>query len=232
MTNQEIYQLYAKDEELFNTMAFRLTEDYDKVPDLCQDVLCKILTNKDKFKEGTNFTGWVQIIMRNMYINKYRRKKVEKTQLVSHDDVVMELNAGLDINGGIDNLQVEAILKLVEALPNKHSAVFNMFHLGYKYVEIADELNFPLGTVKNLMHIARAKLKEGLKDLYPEMMEQKRRLEVQRTGKELLCLETGQRFCNVAEAAEQLSLKPRAIYRNLRDELASVDGHVFTYVPC
>src|SRR3954470_12801802 len=53
--------------------AMKLTQNVDDAEDLVQDTMLKALANQDKFQEGTNLKGWLYTIMKNIFINKYRR---------------------------------------------------------------------------------------------------------------------------------------------------------------
>jgi RNA polymerase sigma factor (sigma-70 family) len=147
--------------------AMNLTRDADDAKDLVQETLLKALTNKDKFKTGTNLKAWLYTIMRNTFINNYnkitkRNSKIDSTdyfQYYNSDDTFITHNGATStfILGDID----QAIGKLNDDFRRP----FIMYYIGYKYLEIAEQLQIPIGTVKNRIHIARKELKQAL-DVY------------------------------------------------------------------
>ena len=65
-------------ENILRPFAFTLTRNKEEMEDLIQDTLYRALVNKEKFNEGTNIKAWLFTIMRNIFINNYRRSKNSK----------------------------------------------------------------------------------------------------------------------------------------------------------
>ncbi len=145
--------------------ALMLTANRDDAQDLLQETTLKVLDNQEKFVDNINFKGWVLTVMRNIFINNYH--KIVRTQTVVDQGVdLYNLNVAND--SGIDNpdgsYQIQEITKAINNLSEDLKVPFSMFLSGYKYNEIAESLNVPLGTIKSRIFFARQELKKALKD--------------------------------------------------------------------
>lgn len=145
--------------------ALSLTSDSERANDLLQETMLKALTYRDKFKENTNFKAWIYTIMRNTFINDYRRnvKRKNTFDYMSND---VHLAQSIDkVYPSPDSFyNSKEIMANIEALEDEYRVPFNMFLEGYKYKEIAEELELPLGTVKSRIFFTRKKLEKSLKD--------------------------------------------------------------------
>lgn len=139
--------------------AMKLTKDDSDAKDLMQETYVKAYTNKDKFREGTNLNAWLFTIMKNSFITQYQKTKRRQTYVDQSEDLHL-LNTAMSYNDGARNLSLTELEKRIDALDEKHKYPFLMYIEGYKYQEIADELNIPLGTVKNRIHVARYEMQE------------------------------------------------------------------------
>lgn len=156
--------LMALQANLLN-FAYMLTSNRDDAYDLLQDTTLKALDNEEKYAENTNFKGWVFTIMRNIFINNYRQT-VRKATVIDQTEDLYHLNvcqdSGLTTPEGC--YAVKEISKALNAFYDDYRIPFNMFVAGYKYNEIAEKMNLPLGTVKSRIFFARKRLREELKD--------------------------------------------------------------------
>lgn len=145
--------------------AFKLTADYEDANDLLQETTLKALDNEDKYTDETNFRGWMYTIMRNLFINNYR-KTVRDQTYVDRTDNQYYLNSGVDVEGDSTEGAYDAkeMRRIVNSLPKEYRLPFSMFVSGFKYREIAERLHLPLGTVKSRIFFSRQKLQEALKD--------------------------------------------------------------------
>lgn len=150
--------------ELLN-FAYKLTADREEANDLLQETSLKALDNEEKYTAETNFKGWVYTIMRNIFINNYRKALRDQTY-VDQTDNQYYLNQNFDIEG--DSIEgsydLKEMRRIVNALPKEYRIPFSMYVSGFKYREIADKLGLPLGTVKSRIYFTRQKLQEELKD--------------------------------------------------------------------
>lgn len=140
-----------------------------------QETAFRALTNRDKFNPGTNFKAWSFTIMKNIFINNYR-KKVKANTIMDSTDNMYYLNSGsVSISNGAEaNILMEELTEMIARLDDSIRIPFLMHYQGFKYQEIADELNLPLGTVKSRIFFARKELKEMIGVNYtsiPDLMD-------------------------------------------------------------
>ena len=145
--------------------AYKLTTDREEANDLLQETSLKALDNEDKYTPDTNFKGWMYTIMRNIFINNYR-KIVRDQTFVDQTENLYHLNLPQD--SGFESTEraydLKEMHRVVNALPKEYRVPFAMHVSGFKYREIAEKLNLPLGTVKSRIFFTRQKLQEELKD--------------------------------------------------------------------
>lgn len=145
--------------------AYQLTADPEKARDLLQETSLKALTNEEKYLPDTNFKGWVYTIMRNIFINDYRKAVREQT-FVDTTENLYHLNLPRDT--AYESTEREYDLKemrrVVNGLPATYKRPFSMHLRGFKYREIAEQLGLPLGTVKSRIFFTRQRLQQLLKD--------------------------------------------------------------------
>ncbi|GGK77378.1 RNA polymerase sigma factor [Rufibacter glacialis] len=145
--------------------AYNLTRDSDDAKDLVQETLLKAFVNRDKFKPGTNLKAWLYTIMRNTFINHYN-KITKRSSSVDTTDYIQSHPADarmVSANGASGEFALNDIYAAIDKLPDDLRTPFMMYYVGYKYLEISDKLQLPIGTVKNRIHLARKELKQDLK---------------------------------------------------------------------
>lgn len=138
--------------------AYMLTSNRDDAHDLLQDTTLKALDNADKYVDNANFKGWVFTIMRNLFINRYRRSAYEATLIDSTDQrlsIAVESSSAASPEG---TFSVVEITNAINEFPEKFRVPFSMHIAGYKYHEIADQTGLPIGTVKSRIFTARTQL--------------------------------------------------------------------------
>ncbi len=163
MANSEFEQLISGNEAYLKPFAFTLTRDHESAKDLIQETFFRALANKEKYNIGTNIKAWLYTIMRNIFINDYRKKAKQNTVLdYSDNDFLLNHQQTAVGNVASSNLEFKYIQTKVEHLPNIFKKPFLLYVDGYKYNEIADMLHEPLGTIKSRIHFARKLLKEVL----------------------------------------------------------------------
>ncbi len=148
--------------------ALKLTRDMEDANDLIQDTMLKAFVNEDKFQSGTNIKAWLYTIMKNIFINKYRRA-MKSSVFNDPTDEQYFINSGslTHRNGGESNLVMKDIENAMKGLKDNLRTPFLMSFKGYKYDEIARQLEIPLGTVKVRIHTARKELMNRLKAYGP-----------------------------------------------------------------
>lgn len=147
--------------------SLKLTGNNSDAEDLYQDTAVRIITNADKYNPGTNFKAWAVTIMRNIFINNYR-KKVRRNMIIDQTPNNYYINSGDRIvdNDGETNVTFNELMALVDTLPEDFKVPFMMAYEGFKYEEIAEELGSPLGTIKSRIFFARKKLQKLYEDTY------------------------------------------------------------------
>lgn len=145
--------------------AFILTSNRDDAYDLLQDTTLKALDNEDKYVDNTNFKGWVFTIMRNIFINNYR-KSARSATVIDQTEDLYHLNLAQD--SGVDtpegSVAASEISQAINSFADEYRIPFSLHVAGYKYNEIAEKMNLPLGTIKSRIFFARRRLQVMLKD--------------------------------------------------------------------
>lgn len=164
MIEQTFDQLVIEQKKSLEPYAWSLTRNEEDAKDLIQDTLYRALVNKDKFQEHTNIRAWLFTMMRNIFINNYRRQK--KFTKVSSDvpqDYYLFQRDKVAYNNGLMNSGLKEIKNEINKLPEIFKTTFEMHFNGFKYQEIADTLKEPLGTIKSRIHFSRKVLSSRIK---------------------------------------------------------------------
>lgn len=141
----------------------RFTHDRDESLDLVQDTILKALIYRDKFQRDTNLKGWLFTIMRNTFINNYRRnRRARITKDASTDMKVLNLTDDHTFRQPQENMEFKEIWSNLHNLKDELLTPFKMHVSGYKYHEIAGHLHLPIGTVKNRIFHARKEIQKNL----------------------------------------------------------------------
>jgi RNA polymerase sigma-70 factor (ECF subfamily) len=164
MSGSEFNELLLSNAGSLRPFAVSLTHDHEIAKDLFQETLYKALANQDRYSTGTNIRAWLFTIMRNIFINDYRRKAKQRTIFDNNINETL-INSGKVIvnNRGENSLQLKEIHKVIYQLPQIFKIPFLLYFEGYRYHEISESLNEPLGTIKSRIHFARKLLKEQLR---------------------------------------------------------------------
>ncbi|MBK6814403.1 MAG: RNA polymerase sigma factor [Saprospiraceae bacterium] len=149
------------------SFAFNLTKSNDDAKDLLQETFLRALMNQGKFQEGTNIKAWLLTIMRNIFINNYRKKSKTKVLFDSTDNLYI-LNSGPNHigNQGETNMLMQELNGMITELDDTIRYPFIKHFEGYKYQEIAEDMQLPLGTVKSRIFFARKDLKQKIEQRY------------------------------------------------------------------
>ncbi len=159
----EFNQLLVNHADFLRPFAINLTRDSDAANDLYQETLYKVLANREKYNAGTNIKAWLFTIMRNIFINNYRRKAKQRTIFDNTpNEFLLNSQPTTVDNNGESSLRIKEIKTAIRQLPDIFKIPFQLYFDGYHYNEIAEALNEPLGTIKSRIHFARKLLKEQL----------------------------------------------------------------------
>lgn len=163
MSTIEFNELLLNNTEFLKPFAVTLTRDSEVAKDLLQETMYRALANKEKYNVGTNIKAWLYTIMRNIFINNYRRKSKQTTIFDSSpNEFLLNYNQVTTTNAAEGALKMKDIEFAIHRLPVIFRNPFLLYFEGYKYHEIADLLTEPLGTIKSRIHFARKLLKMQL----------------------------------------------------------------------
>ena len=145
--------------------AYKLTSDHEEANDLLQETSLKALDNEDKYMPDTNFKGWMYTIMRNIFINNYRKslREVDMTDS-TYNLYAQTMTEGEDGNRFETIYDLKELYKVINAVPEELKKPFLMFVAGFKYREIAEKMDLPVGTIKSRLFLIRKRLQQDLKD--------------------------------------------------------------------
>ncbi|MEO9534031.1 MAG: sigma-70 family RNA polymerase sigma factor [Crocinitomicaceae bacterium] len=133
--------------------AMKYTRDETLAEDLAQETILKALSNREKFRTNTNLKGWLKVILKNTFINSYRKKS---NQMISYNSEDYQVMTGEADTYAPDNIMMtKHVNKIIDGLSPDLSIPFRLHFEGFKYQEIADKMSLPIGTVKSRIHQAR-----------------------------------------------------------------------------
>lgn len=157
---EKAFQLQSN---LLKGFAFNLTNDPIDAEDLFQDTAYLAFKNKHRFKEGTNLKAWLCTIMKNKFINQYRKKRRAGLTFDQTDDFSF-VDSGVQSseNDGFSKISMQEVEEVIDSLDCGQKKPFTMAFEGFQYEEIANEMELPLGTVKSRIFLARKNLKQRL----------------------------------------------------------------------
>jgi RNA polymerase sigma-70 factor (ECF subfamily) len=156
MKNGLIKEIESIQAELL-LFAYRFTANREDANDLLQETSLKVLCNQDKYKPETNFRAWAYTIMKNIFINEYRKMMRYRTD-------VLNIEVYDSYSDTEKNCDLKDINLAINTLPKEYKTPFSMYVSGFHYYEIAEKLELPLGTIKSRIFFARHKLRQDLKD--------------------------------------------------------------------
>jgi RNA polymerase sigma factor (sigma-70 family) len=165
MGTMEFNNQLASLQDNLTYFAQSLTQNSEDAKDLVQETYLKALTYRDKFEANTNLKAWTYTIMKNTFINNYRRN-VKMSTMVDNTADLFFLNSGSTSEQATPDsvYSHKEITKVVNNLEDEHRVPFQMHHEGFKYKEIAEHLDLSIGTVKSRIFFSRKKLMKALKE--------------------------------------------------------------------
>ncbi|MGM9722306.1 MAG: RNA polymerase sigma factor [Candidatus Egerieousia sp.] len=137
--------------------AYLLTTDNNKADDLVQETFYKALKYRNRFQSNSNLKAWLFTIMKNTFINDYRRQG-RINSVIDADAHEFVVNNRKSDDNPERNFRLKEVNNMINSLDPAYKVPFLMYENGYKYQEISNELGLCLGTVKSRIHFSRKKL--------------------------------------------------------------------------
>jgi RNA polymerase sigma factor (sigma-70 family) len=163
MTALELTHKIAGLRGTLQTFTRRFTQNREESHDLVQDTMLKALLYRDKFREDTNLKGWLFTIMRNTFINNYRKHQRSRTSNDTTKDLYfLNIEEEHTFNRPQESMEFKEIWRNMNEIKEELLIPFKMHTSGYKYDEIASHLKIPIGTVKNRIFHARKEIQKRL----------------------------------------------------------------------
>lgn len=164
MTARDFSLLITSQQESLNAYAHYLTKDYNDAQDLTQDTIVRALVKRDKFHMGSNARAWLCTIMKNTFINNYRKNKRIVVADTSTAPNPLWHSADSSWGNTESRLRTKEVAREVNNLPDHYRAPLELYYKGYQYQEIAHVLEQPIGTIKSRIHLAKKVLSKSLKN--------------------------------------------------------------------
>lgn len=151
-------------ESHLTAFAMGFTRNEEDAKDLTQETMLKAIVYREYYAQQTNFKAWVFTIMRNIFINQYRRKKKSAQIFDLKSDFDLLHNLSGNEENAVNYIAMKEINAQISILGDEYRIPFNLHFEGFKYKEIAERLEIPIGTVKSRIFLARQKLMDALPD--------------------------------------------------------------------
>lgn len=166
MTKLEFNDRCQQLQDLLFAFAMKLTKNREDAKDLYQETVMRAFANKDRFSVGTNFKAWITTIMRNSFINEYRKRRTRnKVEQPLEENAEFAVKKAVRNDGG-SIIMMKELRDMLDSMKDSHRVPFEMFFNGYEYQEISETLDLPMGTVKSRIFFARQKLKSMIRRHY------------------------------------------------------------------
>jgi RNA polymerase sigma factor (sigma-70 family) len=162
MSTIEFNQLLVSHSDRLNFFAINFTRDVEEAKDLLQDTMYRAMTYREKFNEGSNIQAWLFTIMRNIFINRYRRRALGKKIFQPNPAGLQDYRSPASGDLTESRLRSKEIQEAVHTLPPIVQIPFRLYLEGYQYQEIAKMMEIATGTIKSRIHSARKSLKQKI----------------------------------------------------------------------
>ncbi|MBK7871494.1 MAG: sigma-70 family RNA polymerase sigma factor [Saprospiraceae bacterium] len=166
MDNTEFHDIFNKLRSSLFYFALKLTKNKEDAKDLLQETAMLAYSNLHRFEPGTHFKSWIFTIMRNSFINEYRRTRIRNKVSLSIEEIKYAMENKTVANQAISRMMQEELAAIINKLSHEHKLSFLMFYQGYHYIEIADHMKLPIGTVKSRIFYARKQLRQMVASEY------------------------------------------------------------------
>ena len=170
MSTLELNNMLVQYQNPLRFYALKLTADEEQANDLLQDTNIKALLNKDKIESSISLKSWLYTIMKNTFINQYRRsvKLTEIKTNIKHQSYLSFPTSTLFLSAD-KTIAIQDIKKEIKLLKEDYKIPFQMKLEGFKYKEIADYMEINIGTVKSRVFHARKELMSKLSEFNPNV---------------------------------------------------------------
>lgn len=162
MTETEFTTEITRLQPTLKALTHRFTYDREVSADLVQDTLLRAFQYRENYRRNTNLSGWLFTIMRNTYINQYRKTQRAGILTPEGSENALRLIEGERTSCPARRLELDEVWRNVNTLEENLRLPFKMHTSGYKYEEIASRLGIPVGTVKNRIFHARKEIQKKL----------------------------------------------------------------------
>ncbi|MCB0662820.1 MAG: sigma-70 family RNA polymerase sigma factor [Saprospiraceae bacterium] len=166
MSTVDFKARFLEEEKILFGLAMKITRNVEDAKDLLQETAIRAFKNRHKFQVGTNFKAWMATIMKNVFINGYRKKKRRPSFDLPVEDLFVVNDRTVIRNAAPSNLMMEELQSNLDSLPADYRKPFTMYFEGYRYEEISDAMDIPLGTVKSRIYYARQRLRDQVRGEY------------------------------------------------------------------
>lgn len=160
MENRELNVLFQEKRQTLNHFASQFTSDYDEKQDLIQETAIRALKSIHHFINDPKLMTWLYVIMKNIYINHYRK---EKRKNFIYDNYLSTGGSDLAYNKTESKMLGDDINKALNSLTEEQNEIFRMYLDGFRYQEIAAFFCMPEGTIKSRIFKIRKVLQGKLK---------------------------------------------------------------------
>ena len=170
MQNFQFVQEFNTHSKYLRNFAMKLTRDKSAADDLFQETALRAFRHQAKYISDTNLKAWLSTIMKNSFINLYRKqKRRSELQDTTSEDFYLNLSKDTISNEGEMNINIQEISRIIDSLEDGYRVPFLMSYEGYKYDEIQEKMNLPMGTIKSRIHHARRILKNQIRVIYDDI---------------------------------------------------------------
>jgi RNA polymerase sigma-70 factor (ECF subfamily) len=166
MTTAEFNKQFDKIHDLLFAFAMKLTRNMEDAKDLMQETAMRAFANRHHFEPGTHFKSWVSTIMRNSFINDYRKKKTRNRVEKPIEDYLYAVENKAVSSSAHSVIMMKELRRMLGKMTDDYRTPFIMFFNGYQYEEIANHMRLPMGTVKSRIFYARKQLKDMIQEQY------------------------------------------------------------------
>ncbi len=139
--------------------ALKLTRDQQDAKDLLQETTFRAIQYRNKYRQDTNFKGWITTIMYNQFLTTKKRNARRSTVEAPMEDFLFAIENKTVDSQVEENLFIKEVMGMLKGISSTCRVPFLMYYQGYPYREISEKLGIPLGTVKSRISFARANIK-------------------------------------------------------------------------